>query len=405
MLKKIILFIFALLLVPLGVSAAVVRSGYVGEASPGWLVDSYSANPDLTPVASASNPSSPTPPQGSKWLFYSATDTSSGMLQSSAFSGVSSANGCLQFYYRTGSVAENMDAVALVATGGDYQSNVGVFINGSTMIFRNNYASYGGAADQTYPTPLVADTTYKIRIQWTGGQVTYFVNGVSFATVTQNLPANLTQLKIGASGPNQLLAGTEEYIDAVMISDDPNDQFVAVFGTPTNTPSPTATATKTASATSTGTPTFTRTHSPTATPTGTPTFTRTASPTGTPTRTATKTNSPTPTKTITPSITLTFTKSPTPTRSVTPSNTVTPSVTKTNSPSPTRTISATLTQTPIATPTMTPGLVAVPENEAFLKWLFNQNGTVNFAVHITDQYGVPYGPANPFPVQLVTPAP
>jgi hypothetical protein len=99
-------------------------------------------------------------------------------------------------------------------------------------------------------------------------------------------------------------------------------------------PTPTATMTRTPTATPTGTATPTRT--PTATPTGT------ATPTNTPTATPTGTTTPTETPTVTPTATSTPTETPT----VTPTTTVTP--TETQSPT------ATPTNTPTATPTQTP---------------------------------------------------
>ena len=89
-------------------------------------------------------------------------------------------------------------------------------------------------------------------------------------------------------------------------------------------PSPTATATAsatpTATATATSTPTATATSTPTATATSTPTATRTATPTSTPTATATRTATPTPT----PTATATKTPTPTMTPTATPTATATP---------------------------------------------------------------------------------
>jgi hypothetical protein len=115
-------------------------------------------------------------------------------------------------------------------------------------------------------------------------------------------------------------------------------------------PFPTATPTRTPTATETviptATPTVTQTATPSRTPTGTlpatPTHTATPSPTPSPTRTATPLPSATPSRTLTPSITL----SPT----LTPSHTATPTASRTSTPSVSPTASRTGTVTPTAPP-------------------------------------------------------
>jgi hypothetical protein len=99
------------------------------------------------------------------------------------------------------------------------------------------------------------------------------------------------------------------------------------------------------------TPTFTATNTPvnTATPTDSPTATYTA--TSTPTDSPTATNTPT--------------DSPTPTMTNTPTNTSTPTNTATNTPTNTPTNSPTSTNTPTNSPTPTPWTVSVIANYTF----------------------------------------
>jgi beta-N-acetylhexosaminidase len=109
---------------------------------------------------------------------------------------------------------------------------------------------------------------------------------------------------------------------------------------PTETDTPTPTATFTEPPTSTPTPTDT----PTETATPTPTFTDT--PTNTPTATATYTDTPTDT----PSPTATFTDTPTATATYTDTPTYTPSPTATFTETHTLTVTPSLTPTPTFTP-------------------------------------------------------
>jgi hypothetical protein len=84
------------------------------------------------------------------------------------------------------------------------------------------------------------------------------------------------------------------------------------------TPTPTATATATPTASATATPTATATSTPTATATATATATPTATANATPTATATSTPTATATATVTPTATATATATPTPTPTATP---------------------------------------------------------------------------------------
>ena len=132
--------------------------------------------------------------------------------------------------------------------------------------------------------------------------------------------------------------------------------------TATRTPTPTFTATSTATATPTRTPTPTTTATATYTATPTPSATRTPTLTFTATFTATATSTRTPTPTPTPTATYTATPPPSVTPTPTPTFTTTFTATATLTPSSTRTATATATYTatppPSATPTPTPTFTA-----------------------------------------------
>ena len=121
--------------------------------------------------------------------------------------------------------------------------------------------------------------------------------------------------------------------------------------TPTATVPPTSTYTPTVSPTPTATPTASV--APTATPTAVPTLTPTVPPTttNTPTRTPTATDSPTPTAM--------FTRTPTATVPPTTTHTPTVSPTPTDSATATATVTPTHTPAPLPTPTPTPAPTAV----------------------------------------------
>ena len=146
------------------------------------------------------------------------------------------------------------------------------------------------------------------------------------------------------------------------------DECAACVPTPTPTatlsatPARTVTPTRTATPTTTRTPTPTRTASPTRTRTPTPTVTRTptATRTASPTRTATPTRTTTPLPTVTSTLvptatpTVTTTASPTTTATAVPTASATTTPTRTATATPTPTATATLTATVTASPTTTP---------------------------------------------------
>ena len=128
--------------------------------------------------------------------------------------------------------------------------------------------------------------------------------------------------------------------------------------TPSATPEPTATATPSPTPSATPEPTATDTPSPTPSATPLPTATDTPSPTPSATPLPTATDTPTPTPTETPLPTATDTPTPT------PSDTPLPTATDAPSPTPSATLQPTATETPepSATPTPTSTDTPVPSS-------------------------------------------
>lgn len=320
---KRILLLFAALLLSARAQAATFHFAYTGEASPGWLKDLYGTQTDLVNAGgSPTNPSSPTPPQGSKWLFY-ANGSSASVLQNTALTNVSSNAGVLQFYFQLGSVGGgDMDIVALYPTLGTNLTNLGVFASGSNVYMRPNYTDCHADFLLLSPSP---NTTYKIRIEWNSGTVMAYVDGVLVQNVGCVMQASMDHINIGGA-LNGSGCPTTLLVDAVAVSTDPSDQFSLLNGTAT----------------------------PTSTGTQTPTVTRTPTRTVTPSSTATSTQTPTSTITVTRTITTTRTNSATSTRTPTFTRTVTTTFSSTPTPSQTPTLGASSTATATPTPNVTP---------------------------------------------------
>jgi hypothetical protein len=147
-------------------------------------------------------------------------------------------------------------------------------------------------------------------------------------------------MQTGATLNGQALAQSAVTLDAGKAN--PNGVPPGVLGTPTTSPSASATGTGTPTLTPNGSLTATETGTPTATPNGsltaTETGTRTGTPTPTPTHTGSRTASPTPTPS--PSRTATATSTPT----------ATPTFPGTATASPTRTLTFTASPTSTVTP-------------------------------------------------------
>lgn len=200
------------------------------------------------------------------------------------------------------------------------------------------------------------------------------------------VPGSTFTLRVTVGGLSLERGGTtvvESYLPLVLKNYDPSS-----IATPTVTPVPSVTLTKTPTPGATMTTIATLT--PTSTPSPTTTLVTTIEPTytatGTPTRTPTRTPTITPTSTITltpsaPTNTRTQTSTATSTRTSTPTATLTsvaPTNTRTRTPTPTATATRTPTNTPTRTPTATPTSVSGPK-PGFWKDNFNP-GRIEFMV-------------------------
>ncbi len=199
------------------------------------------------------------------------------------------------------------------------------------------YPGYHSVALDT-PLPVVAGADLFVVVKWGYASSQYArvpVDPLGAISVNSSYMSSL-----GTSGTWYNLSTVDELPDA----DIGIRLHVAPCGTPTSTPSPSATATPTQSRT----PTPTATNTATATRTPTPSQTATATPTLSPTKTATAGPSHTPTQTRTPGPT------------VPPAPIALPLLFKpappTATPTPSRTPMATITRTPTrtATPSRTP---------------------------------------------------
>lgn len=388
--KKLILSLVLMLLVSVN-AYATVKAAWLGETSPGRLVDSTSTQPALVASGTSTNPAGPpNPVRPTKWIFYASTATT-GRLEGDSLVGINPANGAMQFDFRLPSGTPANTECSLVtlndaAHAGTITNSTGFWIlwNGSqwNLVLRSVYGSCG----DNVSSALSVDINYTLKFTWLSGTQTWYLNGSQVGTQACAGSNPIDLIMIGAAdNPANVFELT--YIDNVMLSDSSTENFDAYFGTPTptstQTPPVTATSTRTITQTSTSTRTSTITITATITPTITKTApwtaTRTSTLTSTPTVTgsSTRTITPSPSFSITPSSTSTSTSTNTPTRTPTPTpsfsysptftrtvtttrtSTVTPTntVTKTATPvtTATKTVSATSTASPTASPTVTPG--------------------------------------------------
>ncbi len=206
-----------------------------------------------------------------------------------------------------------------------------------------------GTSDLLFDYLVLTDpSTAEIPVTGQGGQVTVSGGATETPTPTETLTPTLTATATETLTPTLTATATETV-------------------TPTLTATLTATETPTATLTLTATPTITTTATTTATATptvtGTVPITGTATPTNTPTfvslplilkdhvvppPTATPTLTPTPVPT--PTDTLTPTVGPSPTPTFTPTATLTPSLTPTATETPLYTATPTVTPSPTVTP-------------------------------------------------------
>jgi hypothetical protein len=245
-------------------------------------------------------------------------------------------------------------------------------VSSSTPLNGGNYVSIlgfdGVASGVCAPMQSVlltlqrnSDSSYWNGFSWGPSVVTLTASlgsGYAYTTVPPWLVDSYT---LGISGQDAAANVTSQTVVFNIVA--PSPTVTATFSaTPSNSPSPTWTATPSASPT--GTPTATATWSPsnspsptwTVTPSVSPSSTPSESPTGTPTATATwsPSNSPSPTWTATPSASPTATE--TATRTATASASASPSASPTFSASPTISVTVTSSSTPSVTLSATPNI-------------------------------------------------
>ncbi len=210
-------------------------------------------------------------------------------------------------------------------------------------------------------TGLAANTSYCARAQGffcppvgmldSSGIFTFNTNSSDTPTPTKTATPTASPTK--TSSPSPTATPTSSPTRTATPSDSPTS-------TPTATPSGTVSFTFSPTDTPSSTPSYTPTATPsnTGTPTATPTFTVsesfTFSPTHTPTYTTSPTRTVTETWTFSPTKSPTFTKSPTPSVTVTPTDTATVTKTVTKTSTVTRTATRTTSPTPTWTPTVSP---------------------------------------------------
>ena len=251
------LLLASLLLFAVSAHASLIAS--FGGNSDGQLLDQMGGSPlTIVPSGAVINPSSPTPPEGDRWLGGDFVDSGACFLvPSDAYP--NSTSGRIGFYINTarfcccGSAAQ------------EYFLNVG---NGATNFLTFNdycgsiltfsYATGGSAQSLTYSYSWTANATYKIEAAWNSGGVTLYLNGTAVAS--SSTPAafsGVTTFTIGAGNASNVYP-TLSYIDNVQIFSSSSDTYPVTFGTPTVTPtSAPPTATFTSTPTITPTPTAT----------------------------------------------------------------------------------------------------------------------------------------------------
>lgn len=266
-----------------------------GESSPGWLVDLTGNGNDFhTQFGTPNNPTSPSPPTGTHWLFGSIQGTC-GILRTAPEVIPSVTQWQIAHQFRIDSTFTGADTkFPIIQDGAGESFKVLWNINSGKAEFNVNYLG----ADHYLTT--TADVTHIVKYRYNSGTLTVVLDGATYAVFSglTNLGTLVNVYSYFQTSANDNTA----LFDDLMISTNVNDTYPYVPPTPTRTPSTTVTPT------STKTPTFTVTK--------TFTITKTASPTSTATKT------PVPTRTRTASATRTMTVSPT--RTISPTRTVSP---------------------------------------------------------------------------------
>ena len=373
--------IIALVLLFLSIQArATVRGYWPGNVGDLQVADHSGLGNNLTKSGSMPNPSLPTPPEGTLWLFqgpagqYTYLAAPSGAYNSNNTNQIS-----IWFYVQSTTTA----ASGILSVDGalDLSKHTGFSISGSAGTLQLNYTTGAGSNVSLTAATINDGVSHLVRFissNTIGTQL--YVDGV--LQINDSNPSQFGSFQQMILGQETLLSintTNNTYVDAVQIGDRASDAFLGpqAADTPTTTPTITTTDTSTWSPTQTSTTSPTPTWTPTTSPTPSLSNSFTASPTWTKTATITLTPSPT----NSPVNTNTFTTSPTPSNTPIGTLTATPTGTPTFSFSPTVTPLA--TNTPNVPSSATGGIAMDTFGNVLLSGIVFKDGYVSAAVGST----------------------
>ncbi len=316
---------------------------WLGNSDQGQGHDYTGNGYDGTNVGACSNPESPAPPEGDRWLAggFGATGLPENYM-SVPVAALNRYSGYVEFYANENNPSGLSEVVwGVKDSTGNLLATLRVDSARESVTFNSfvpgfNYLSPAGS----FPN----NANNLLRLDWNANGTSLRINGVlqGSSTTAPNF-SSAAQVVFGSLGRNPSNYYFRGLIDAAKLGSD----GVAVMAVPTGTPTRTVTRTMT----STRTVTVTRTPTVSRTSSSTATVTPTSSPTATESPVSTESNTPTASFSASPTRTMSNTRSATATKTVTLTRTATTS--KTFSEVPSASLTRTTTSTPSATRTVT----------------------------------------------------
>lgn len=203
---------------------ATVLAYYGGNTSPGRLADSSPNHRNLTATGVPPNPSTPTPPEGNRWLFQDTVDGNDFL--NLPLSVLNAAAGCLEFITRATSSSETL----FISTYSDIAPfqyfEIDVAFNSDVVLYYQN--DVGG--DETLTSTGVYDldgSNQRTRIEWDATGVRVYHKGSLVASSGNKM--NTTPITSSSDKRISGNSGTTGYLDACMFSDSASEAYPPVY--------------------------------------------------------------------------------------------------------------------------------------------------------------------------------
>jgi len=208
-----------------------ILSLYRGNASPGQLVDSSGNGFNLTKFGTVPNSSSPTPPEGDRWLAYHPPAAAFVNYLQGPSGTYNNAQGMVGFYFVVDAARGVQEFMWRFSSGfvSGHQASITVGDLLSVDLFEN------GLGLVQFQTPIVVGPTiHKFRYEWSAAGSKAYLDDVQFGSTAQLVNSVAPNLWLAGDPQSSANCFSSGGLDLFQSSNNPNEVFPPSSGLPWN---------------------------------------------------------------------------------------------------------------------------------------------------------------------------